>query len=66
MYNREEMIKYCYRLLLDRWPSKEEWVNCPYENLDDLKESMLNSDEFYDKHQDIFRKVIVKKLIDDK
>lgn len=64
MQDREQMIKYCYRLLLDRWPSEEEWANCPYENINDLRDSMLSSDEFYHRHKSLFEKVIVRKLSD--
>lgn len=68
MQDREQMIKYCYRLLLGRWPSEEEWANCPYENIDDLRDSMLQSEEFYAKHQNIFKQImaslIIKELTD--
>lgn len=62
MQNRDEMIKYCYRLLLDRWPSEAEWSNCPYENIDELRDSILMSNEFYDKHRELFESVIIRKL----
>ncbi len=65
MNERELMIKYCYRILLDRWPSEEEWRDCPFENIEDLRDSMLASDEFYDKRKKILNKIIANKFAQD-
>ena len=62
MNDRNSMIRMTYRLLLDRWPSDEEVINCPYETIDELRKSILLSDEFFHKHNDIVKHLILSYL----
>lgn len=64
MNEREMMIRYCYRLLLNRWPSEEEWINCPYQTIEELVDSMLLSDEFYNSKNKIINKIIARKFLE--